>query len=945
MKIFSRISSLPSSDGYKSPVIRSPKFFACRAIRVNGGQEKSLRAARGAWAKCSSLARSMSGVAFWLVPVTLMLTTTGAVALITRNAHGVTDVGATSTASPITVALSNVAAGDLIVCEVSLEAGVTFTSVSDPSNGVYLPAITLHTNTKMTQQLGIYFVANAVAGSYSVSMAWTGGATNYQAMACQSWTGVATSSPQDTTMTEQQDKSSTANPTAGSTKTPAAAGELIIGNLMTSAHVPTAGTNYTLTDSASATYMWPEYWVQTTATATDAPYTNSSDNWTDQMVAFGPASFTAVAPPVITSATTASGTVGSAFTYQIVATNSPTSYGATGLPAGLTVSTTTGLISGTPTAAGTSTVTLSASNSGGTGNATLALTISNSAAPVITSATTASGTVGSAFTYQIVATNSPTSYGATGLPAGLSVSTTTGLISGTPTAAGTSTVTLSASNGAGTGNATLTLTIVAAGQTFQLIHLSESSGCGNETTCSVALTGNVTAGNLLVITSSTVTSGIKISSISAGGTFISGNLINGAEFVSTPWLDGGYVYPATATSGPIVVTFSGSTGGAQVNIREYSVPSGAATALDALGSVYNSSVNSPFNGFSLKLSGANDLVVQWAVANTDVSAVSSPYGNVECATDETGMCSADNLNTTSGNAPTWTASGASDAVVAAMAFGIGVTPCQNYTLVDFSAGTSGNSPTLADLLSSTFGAYGTIIGSGSETNFYWSTPNGDTAITYQTGAYHALSGTMPRFCQGGATYVDNPSTPGVEYNNGIGGSGEQDLRINLPTFLYSSQAVTSGMYFMTTIPATDTGGWVDIHTIWQYEQGNYTNISLETQAGGANQLGIFLECCGVTSNDFFPIQSNTWYWITSQQQPGGTDLVQVYDVNNNALLTHNGAQELSGAEPGTNPVASISFGRNGGYGTPTAGYVQNYDKMIYCWTGNCPFPLLPQIEP
>jgi len=166
--------------------------------------------------------------------------------------------------------------------------------------------------------------------------------------------------------------------------------------------------------------------------------------------------------PVITSPLTTSGTVGSAFSYQIGATENPTSYGATNLPAGLSITAATGLISGTPTAAGNVSSTIFATNSGGTGSATLAITIAPPPAPVITSPLTASGTVGSAFSYQIGATGNPTSYGATNLPAGLSITAATGLISGNPTAAGNVSSTISATNRGGTGSATLAITIAQA---------------------------------------------------------------------------------------------------------------------------------------------------------------------------------------------------------------------------------------------------------------------------------------------------------------------------------------------------------------------------------------------------------------------------------------------------------------------------------------------------
>lgn len=162
--------------------------------------------------------------------------------------------------------------------------------------------------------------------------------------------------------------------------------------------------------------------------------------------------------PIITSATSASGRAGVAFSYWIVARNGPTSFAASGLPGGLRVNGITGEITGTPAEAGTSKVIISATNAGGTGSAVLTLTV-NPAAPFITSATTASGEAGEAFSYQITARNSPTGYSATGLPAGLNLNAITGTITGRPRSAGISSVTIDANNAWGTGTAILTLTV------------------------------------------------------------------------------------------------------------------------------------------------------------------------------------------------------------------------------------------------------------------------------------------------------------------------------------------------------------------------------------------------------------------------------------------------------------------------------------------------------
>ncbi|MCH8541250.1 MAG: putative Ig domain-containing protein [Opitutales bacterium] len=82
--------------------------------------------------------------------------------------------------------------------------------------------------------------------------------------------------------------------------------------------------------------------------------------------------------------------------------------------------------------------------------------------PEITSPLVASGDINQPFTYTIEATEDPVSFGASGLPSGLSIDTETGIISGTPTESSLTPfeVELAATNGEDlTGTATLELTI------------------------------------------------------------------------------------------------------------------------------------------------------------------------------------------------------------------------------------------------------------------------------------------------------------------------------------------------------------------------------------------------------------------------------------------------------------------------------------------------------
>jgi hypothetical protein len=159
--------------------------------------------------------------------------------------------------------------------------------------------------------------------------------------------------------------------------------------------------------------------------------------------------------PVFTAATpTASGTISTALTsYTFAASGGRVTYAiASGaLPAGVTLSA-AGVLAGTPTANGTFTYVVSATNESGSVN-TPSQTLTINQAPAWTAnAPTLALLTGTATSYTFTASGYPApTFSVTSgtLPAGLTL-TSAGVLSGTPTAVGSSTVTFSASNGIGT---------------------------------------------------------------------------------------------------------------------------------------------------------------------------------------------------------------------------------------------------------------------------------------------------------------------------------------------------------------------------------------------------------------------------------------------------------------------------------------------------------------
>ncbi|WP_157754320.1 putative Ig domain-containing protein [Lysobacter capsici] len=134
--------------------------------------------------------------------------------------------------------------------------------------------------------------------------------------------------------------------------------------------------------------------------------------------------------------------------------NDPLTYSVQGLPAGIAFDPSTRTLSGTPTTAGSSTVTLTVSDGhGGNTQTSFVLTVADNRPPVMPGISDQNATAGGSYAFELPWASDPdldpVSFSLSGVPAGLSFTPSTRLLSGTPSTAGDYLLTYTANDGVG----------------------------------------------------------------------------------------------------------------------------------------------------------------------------------------------------------------------------------------------------------------------------------------------------------------------------------------------------------------------------------------------------------------------------------------------------------------------------------------------------------------
>jgi uncharacterized repeat protein (TIGR01451 family) len=219
----------------------------------------------------------------------------------------------------------------------------------------------------------------------------------------------------------------------------------------------------------------------------------------------------AAAPAVVFTAP--SGEVGVAYSGQPTTTGGTAPFtwtiSAGALPSGVSINASTGLISGTPTASGSFSVTITATDSfGQTSNKTTTLVIA--AQPAFTTTPPPAGRVGAAYTttFDVTGGVAPFTWAisAGSTPAGLSFNTGTGVLSGTPTTTGSTSFTVRVTDANGQ-TATKAVTLVIEVGSLVIVKTANTSSAtpGTVVGYTIAITNSGTSAATGVVLSDPLT--------------------------------------------------------------------------------------------------------------------------------------------------------------------------------------------------------------------------------------------------------------------------------------------------------------------------------------------------------------------------------------------------------------------------------------------------------
>jgi hypothetical protein len=199
---------------------------------------------------------------------------------LTLGTHAHTD-NASSSSATVSVSITPQQAGSVLACAIKWSNLAALTSVADNINsGNYAPLVSGLREPNHNYNGAIYYHENVAASATTVSLTYAPAEPNGQ-MACVEVQNVPTSYAADSSFVASQ-AILAANPTTGSTLTPAGSGRFLFNALLFDSGTTTAGSGFTLIENAgtatpsASDALYPEYVIQTSATASNGSYTNAT---------------------------------------------------------------------------------------------------------------------------------------------------------------------------------------------------------------------------------------------------------------------------------------------------------------------------------------------------------------------------------------------------------------------------------------------------------------------------------------------------------------------------------------------------------------------------------------------------------------------------------------------------------------------------------------------